>query len=213
MTLSGDITAADAKVLRDVRARGLLIDQVSIYESPGGSVQAAMEIGRMLRQDEAQVTVSKTCASACVLLYAGGVNRPYLRDGKLIIHNLYSDKSFGSYSEANREINDAYSRIVAYLRDMHISPSLADAMKSVPSYSSRKLSLAEAVGFGFTGLDPVYEEYMLGQRAAKLGISRPEMHRRIALRVHRCDPLSDSPLDLDQRQRKIACLKSLGLYP
>jgi len=51
VVVSGDITVSDARTLRDLRARSLRIDPVSIDHSPGGSVEAAMEIGRMLRQD------------------------------------------------------------------------------------------------------------------------------------------------------------------
>jgi ATP-dependent protease ClpP protease subunit len=49
-------------------------------DSPGGSVAAAMEIGRLMRKYRmaAAVMPNSICVSACVLIYAGAVARLFL---------------------------------------------------------------------------------------------------------------------------------------
>ena len=58
-------------------------------DSPGGDVEAAMEIGRIFRKERVWVLLptSAVCFSACVLVLAGSVNR--LIFGKVGIHRPY----------------------------------------------------------------------------------------------------------------------------
>ena len=60
----------------------------SVYiDSLGGDVRAAMEIGRIVRRREMGVNVipETSCASACVLVFAAGVDRDiYESPGKAV---------------------------------------------------------------------------------------------------------------------------------
>jgi hypothetical protein len=58
-------------------------------DSPGGDVQSAIAIGRLVRANGANVLLSAgaQCASACLLILAGGAAR-YV-DGKLGIHRPF----------------------------------------------------------------------------------------------------------------------------
>src|ERR1700724_647539 len=69
----GEIKAGDGVAFaRAVKREGQLwVD----LDSPGGDVDAAMAIGRMVRKSEGSVSVKGKCYSSCVLIYASGVTR------------------------------------------------------------------------------------------------------------------------------------------
>lgn len=69
-----------------------------IEASPGGAVGEAMRIGRYLRARRASVIVAGPCASACVLVAAGGVQRALAANGALGVHQI--SNKFGSFSDA-----------------------------------------------------------------------------------------------------------------
>ena len=57
--------------------------------SPGGSVSAAMAIGRRFRKERAWLGVNGSCISACVLILAGAVDRQIGKSGVVGIHRPY----------------------------------------------------------------------------------------------------------------------------
>lgn len=201
----GEITAETEAHFRAIRAAGNRIESLELGNSPGGNVDAAIAIGRMLRKDQTfmRSPVGSRCISACVLLAAGPVTRS-VADNWLVIHTLYSPEAFSNYAEADSQISGSYMKVEEYLREMHISTSLVDAMRAVPSHATRSLTLDEAKAFGYTVFDPVYAEMKSGQLAAKLGITRAELDKRVALARKRCDPISAIP-------ERLACLRELGL--
>ena len=60
-------------------------------DSPGGNVQAAFDIGRLLRSVDAPVEIgaNQQCVSACVLILAGATHRNII--GRVGIHRPYFD--------------------------------------------------------------------------------------------------------------------------
>src|SRR5437868_2488579 len=62
--------------LREKKRVHLALEMV-VLNSPGGSVEAAMAIGRIMRKErlEAMVPFDSQCDSACVLIYAGAASR------------------------------------------------------------------------------------------------------------------------------------------
>jgi hypothetical protein len=89
--IDGVITAADYEKLKSlidkIRSQREKLnfewDNVFVYiDSPGGSVEAAMAIGRLLRKEQAYISIGYqplfqegVCYSACVLVFAGAVGR------------------------------------------------------------------------------------------------------------------------------------------
>jgi hypothetical protein len=73
--------------------------------SPGGSVDAAMKIGRILRKEGPIVDVKKDalCLSACVLTLAGGATRGL--DGTIGIHRPYFEVPSGNVSSETIKSN------------------------------------------------------------------------------------------------------------
>jgi hypothetical protein len=137
---------------------GALIAQQSITEadvyfnSPGGSLIAGMELGRLLRQlgfdahvgkrtADVRELVAGVCYSACPFAYAGGVRR-YLKPESVL----------GVHRAANRvplPDENAFEKLVSqqatdYLLAMGVNPELFAIMSQVPHDVIRGLTREEA---------------------------------------------------------------------
>lgn len=78
--------------------------------SPGGDVYESMKIGRLLINKKVRTSVNSgnVCASACVLVFAGGVYKLFLAGGgKLAIHRI----QFANHEVAARLKEDAYRKL------------------------------------------------------------------------------------------------------
>jgi hypothetical protein len=160
----------------------------AVINSPGGSVTAAMAIGRMLRKDRLGVIVPYwgNCLSACVLIYAGAVSR--MSAGKVGIHRPYLEVP--QHAVTAEEIKASYQRTLqelrSYLREMNVSDTLADAMLSTPPEAMRLLDDAALESYGFTLFDPVEEEATEVEDAQSWGLNRQEYMRRKSLAAQQC---------------------------
>src|SRR6516162_5075382 len=114
--------------------------EVSLW-SAGGSVDAAIEIGRLLRSLDATVEVSQeiVCESSCVLILAGGTKRRM--KGYIGIHRPYFET--WTKSPTTAEVSVAMGRmrdkLVAYLSDMNVDRALADDMMKIAPENIRYL--------------------------------------------------------------------------
>lgn len=157
--------------------------------SPGGDVKSAMAIGRYLRSLRAWVFITKKgiCASACVLVYAGGVRR-FSDERQLIVHRPYFVKiDSGATIAARQSAYDHMQQEVRdYLREMNVSPMLWDEMASILPSEGRALTPEDERRFLLLEVDPVEEEASRQTAAAKLGVSIDEYLRREASSKERC---------------------------
>jgi hypothetical protein len=107
--IDGDIDAATVESVRNIfdqyhetavkvrsikcphDANNWMLAEGSIYRinSRGGSVAAAMAIGRIFRHETAWLGVDGDCISACVLILAGAVDRQIGRTAVIGIHRPY----------------------------------------------------------------------------------------------------------------------------
>ena len=152
-------------------------------DSPGGSVQAAFDIGRLLRSANAPVAIGpdKQCVSACVLILAGATGR--LIDGRVGIHRPYFEtpNTDVDFNDVQKVYNKMTEQIRAYLREMNVSDRLADDMMIVPPEKVRFLSSVELANYGLGLEDLVIKEENDLKAAKKIGIDRREYMRRKAL--------------------------------
>jgi ATP-dependent protease ClpP protease subunit len=129
-------------------------------DSPGGSVQTAFDIGRLLRSANAPVAIGpdKRCVSACVLILAGATGR--LIDGRVGIHRPYFEtpNTDVDFNDVQKVYNKMTEQIRAYLREMNVSDRLADDMMIVPPEKVRFLSSVELANYGLGLEDPVIKE-------------------------------------------------------
>jgi ATP-dependent protease ClpP protease subunit len=144
--------------------------------SPGGSVHAAMAIGRLVRKEGVEVGVdaNSLCSSACVLILAGGVMRFFIDN--VGIHAPYFEVPAQQINPENvrRSYGALLQDIRAYFREMNISENLADAMLRIPPGDVHFLTNEEASTYGLTMVDPVFQETLDLKQAQKYGLDRRE---------------------------------------
>ena len=176
------------RAVREKKA-SLSVGQIVSLNSPGGSITAAMAIGRILRRERllAVVPHSGVCHSACVLIFAGAVQR--MNAGKLGIHRPSLEVPRQEVSAGN--VNELYQRMLqdirSYFREMNVAEQLADAMLRIEPDQIRLLSDEQSNAYGLTDTDPIEQETVDLQDAQYWGItSRQEYIRRKALTVEAC---------------------------
>jgi len=163
--------------------------------SEGGSVDAAIEIGRMLRELDAIIVVEKDgqCLSSCVLILAGGTTRGMY--GRIGIHRPYFETP--NKSPTSAEVSAAMARvrakIASYLSGMNVDRTLADDMIKTPPEKIHFLTPNDLNHYGLLGRDPVSEETSSLREASKYGLSRAEHIKRRDKAREVCDPLMHLP--------------------
>lgn len=132
--------------------------------SPGGDVVAAIAMGRLLRLHAADVWVDQghTCASACILILAGGVDRWAVSPFRLGIHRPRFDQVLFaglSYEESQKRYAALANGVRRYLAEMGIGDELYQAMMRIPSNELRYLDQSVAERTALLGKDPAHEEW------------------------------------------------------
>jgi hypothetical protein len=107
----------------EVARRGDYVKTV-VLNSPGGSVNDALAMGRLIREKKfaTEVEAGKYCASSCPLLFAGGVERRAGANAAIGVHQV---AAVSSGNATPRDEMDAAQRISArcqrYLGEMGIN--------------------------------------------------------------------------------------------
>ena len=129
VAISGEIGAAAGPWFYQViKANQLRRGDIVLLSSPGGNVESALALGRTIRAHGFDTAVGRLgadggiaasyCASACVFVYAGGVDRRDIVGSRLGVHRFaMAQQMMGS--------------ILGYLDEMGVKASLAvEATKS-----------------------------------------------------------------------------------
>ncbi|MBK7211466.1 MAG: ATP-dependent Clp protease proteolytic subunit [Xanthomonadales bacterium] len=191
--LTGPITPS---TVREARMVFSTIDSSSfgpqVYlNSPGGDVNSAIEIGRLLRSKRATAHVLE-CASACVLVFAGASNRTRIRFKRtgngydvmdVIIHRPYfaSAAANPNQEETQSRFSALRSTVRDYLLEMNVSPALWDAMVGISPSDARALTEQEIIDYGLVDTDPVEEEIVRQETSNRWQIPPQEVLRRESL--------------------------------
>lgn len=203
-TLGGKIEANDAtvflRVLEDVdKQNNSKSCKLSIIKlnSPGGDVDEAMKIGRIIRKRElfTEVDLGDQCLSSCVLILGAGVVRSIMPESALKsaarvgIHRPYFvslDKGL-STAEIRDLRKQMISRMKVYADEMDLSERLIDEMMSIPPEQIKILSEAELVQYRLSGVDASFDEKRTNNFAQEIGISSSELRKRTTEADKRCD--------------------------
>jgi hypothetical protein len=160
----------------------------------GGSVDAALEIGRCVREKEINVMVlpNATCASSCVFILAGGVTRHV--DGKVGIHRPYiGSLNVPVTADYVKQASVATKELLrGYFLEMNISERLADDMMMIPSDKMVWLDRREIAVYGLGEDDPVIKETQTLKATQKYGLSRTEYEARWRRALTLCNLTSES---------------------
>jgi ATP-dependent protease ClpP protease subunit len=167
-------------------------------DSPGGDVDAAMRMGRTMRNAMAlaRIAPDSKCLSSCVFVFAGATQR--INDGILGIHRPYLlSPEDAALADWQAWYDNLRSRVNAYLREVNVRGELFDEMVQIPPERMRYLSEDEAVTFGLGPIDHVYAEMATNRAASRLGVSRDAYERLSAKADEKCamylEQLSDNP--------------------
>jgi hypothetical protein len=198
--LSGEIKPGDDIQLRSlIEARDLIAEDRSGFRwsvirvfTDGGDVETALKMGRIIRQNDLSVIVSEVgyCRSACAFLLAGAVNRFVY--GEVAIHRPY----FSQLAQGliPQQVDSKYKKLVqvisAYVQEMNVPQSLADAMLAIPPGQMKILTRDEIARYMLDQTDPAYDERRTARIAAAYRLDSNEYRRRGAIADSQCETRS-----------------------
>jgi hypothetical protein len=160
LAIQGTIGAASASWLREqLDEARLATGDLVLLSSPGGNLDQALIMGEIIRSrglgtavgtaDASGRTTRSFCASACVLVYAGGTPRYGIEGSALGVHR------FTSALPVRDPIADAQritGRVLSYMSKMGVSPAVVEAMSATRDV--RWLDPAEALKMNLIS-DPI----------------------------------------------------------
>lgn len=144
IVVSGDFAYQDD--LSDFEALARSNASVAVtFQSPGGNIQKAMELGRLVRRlglNTAQFRAVE-CASACSLAFLGGVVR-YAEPGSIGVHkSSFSGDIPMSTEDAVSGVQQMTAEIITYMIEMGVDPALLQLALQYDSDDIRYLSKSE----------------------------------------------------------------------
>lgn len=203
--MSGLVQLDDVARLRNAFSQGCTR---IVLNSSGGDAEAAVEIGQMIRRAEATVVVPTggQCTSACVFMYAGGVQRH--NSGTIAIHRPYLARLVVESFSATQARYRALERVArAFLREANVSEALYEQMMQVRPENARRLDAQELEGLGLAPIDPVWQENMDNRNALRLGLDRHAFMEAKSAAVRNCGPIEGMAFSPEQAAFMEACWK------
>ncbi|MBN9006488.1 MAG: hypothetical protein J0H40_13875 [Rhizobiales bacterium] len=141
ITVKGEIGAAAASLFRDrLDDAKLAPGDLVLLSSPGGRLDQAMIMGEVIRARRLTTMVgsadakgrvrSSYCASACVLVFAGGTVREAFPGSALGVHQFTRDmpKDAEARGDVVADTQKTIGMILEYMTRMGVSPSILQAM-------------------------------------------------------------------------------------
>ncbi len=170
-----------AKVMESLikRGRQKIAGNVVSLAGNGGDVDAAMELGRLLRKLGVATLVAQgeQCLSSCVFAFMGGDQRTVA--GRIGIHRPYFS-SARKVPDRRAYYRQLQKRLQRYIEELDFPPSLYEALMAVPPESINILTAAELKKFYLQGMSPSAEDEADAAAAGNLGITVTEYLQRKA---------------------------------
>jgi hypothetical protein len=176
VVVEGEITQTDSLSLSSAVESGADVSMRRvILSSDGGDLDAAMQMGRMLRKHDFNALIPKghACMSACVFLLAAAVDKTV--QGSVGIHRPYFVS--GSPESIAGEIRELKALSAAFFREMNIPERLAEDMFSVDPGKVRILTSRELEDYRLSSKDFVAQEGDTLRTMNQLGMSRQAYER------------------------------------
>lgn len=173
--VSGAITVQtvnEAKNFLDSNKNNVLVIN---FDSLGGDVHAAIELGRIIRQYGATTQLmSGVCASACVMAFVGGVDRTTLAvSPKFGIHAPYTaDTRSTTYENSDNRFKTTRRLVTQYLQDMNIPSGLYDEMLRYPSEDMHIMTMEELSRYRVLGMDTAEQDRRDSNSARQYGVDK-----------------------------------------
>lgn len=125
------------------------IDTVYLH-SPGGSVLDAINMAELLRSSEiaTRIAANAYCASACPLLFAGGVDRSVEADAWVGVHQVFADATtVGGHEAGMADAQQISALCQQHLADMGVEAELWTKAMQTPADSLYVLTEDELASF------------------------------------------------------------------
>ncbi|WP_052249834.1 hypothetical protein [Tateyamaria sp. ANG-S1] len=151
--LEGGISAGDADRLAAMILQSDPRPETLILQSPGGSVQDALALGRTIRAEgiSTQMLRGEFCYSACPYLLAAGTTRDISPDASVGVHQHYfGQNTFLPAAFAVEDIQRGQAEVMTYLDEMGIDPLVMQHALSTPPDQIYVLLPEELARYGFT---------------------------------------------------------------
>ena len=178
VTLSGEITRADVDsagvMARLVKSGKQKVAGNTVWlASNGGAIDAAMELGRLLRELGVFTFVGKDdqCMSACIFAFMGGERRSVA--GRLGIHRPYFPYT-QDVPDRQLRFRHLQRTLKAYIEELDFPASLYEAVMLVSPESMKVLSAAELKTFYLEGISPSSEDLADAAAARRLDLPMSE---------------------------------------
>ncbi|MBO6717707.1 MAG: hypothetical protein JJ913_07105 [Rhizobiaceae bacterium] len=147
-----------------------------VFDSPGGSVTKAIELGRLIRTlglNTAQVR-SRECASACALAFMGGVKRS-AEPGSIGVHRSSFVGGHGlATDDAVSVMQQVTGEVIAFMSEMGVDPVLLQLALRYDSTDIRYLSMSEMEQYRLvTGTSAPAEPRTASRNPAKPTVAPP----------------------------------------
>ncbi|MBX5086229.1 hypothetical protein HJB56_26235 [Rhizobium lentis] len=117
----------------------------AVFDSRGGSVLKAIELGRAIRALNLSTMQVRgiECASACSLAFMGGAQR-YAEPGSIGVHkSSFADTSGLSVEDAVSVVQQLTANVIAYMTEMGVDPGILQLALQYDSSDIRYLSGSE----------------------------------------------------------------------
>ena len=151
--LEGAIAPGDAeRIAARIADKGDAVTEL-ILQSPGGSVDDALRLGRLLRDRSiaTRVLSGEFCYSACPYLLAGGVTRRIADDASIGVHqHAFGKNTLLPAFLAVEDIQRGQAEVMAYLHAVGINPLVMRHALATPADEIYVLLPEELERYGFT---------------------------------------------------------------
>ncbi|NRP72997.1 ATP-dependent Clp protease proteolytic subunit [Ensifer psoraleae] len=126
---------AGARFAREIEARGEYVKTVAL-NSPGGSVDDALAISKLIREKKLDTKVASKalCASSCPIVFAGGVGRLAEKDAVVGVHQFFNgSKNRSTAEQAMSTAQSTTARVARHFDAMGIGAGLwINALETPP---------------------------------------------------------------------------------
>ena len=182
--VSGEITRED-KLGADVMAGLLASGRQKLsgnsvwFASNGGDIDAAMDVGRLLRKLGVFSVIDKNdqCMSACVFAFMGGERRSVA--GRLGIHRPFFPHT-SDLPDRQAQFRHMQKILKDYVDELDFPSSLYEAVMLVPPESIKILAAAELKSLYLEGISPSSEDLADAATARHLNLSMADYLKRKA---------------------------------
>ncbi|MEM7215911.1 MAG: ATP-dependent Clp protease proteolytic subunit [Pseudomonadota bacterium] len=157
LNVTGMISVGSAKLFEEKTQNIIEYIKVVNLNSPGGSVNDALEISDLIRKNELSTKVASgaLCASSCPIVLAGGKERLAGEKAAIGVHQVYSgSREPKSADQALSEGQSVTARITRHLEAMGVDPVLWIHALETPPNKLYYLSVEELEKFKLAVVSP-----------------------------------------------------------